>query len=440
LDFHYTPVISYTYQMNTNIVPQQIKNWKHYFVALFYCKKYGNPSKKLNVIGVTGSDGKTTTANIIYTLLKFAGFKVGIISTLNVKTQEKEFPLDFHVTNPAPKDLQKILAMMVEEGLEYVVLETTSHGLDQYRVAGIKYKFAIYTNVSHEHLDYHKTYEKYLKTKSKLINYTKKEGVIVLNKDDQSFKFLFDLATDLERKIITYGFTQNSDIQADEFVTDNEKNMNFSLCINKKKKQQFSTTLKGRYNIYNIMASIAVALELKIPTTKIKQGLLNIPNLEGRWEVLKEKPFQVVIDFAHTPNALENVLKRGDQIRKKGNNLIVVFGCAGKRDRSKRPKMGAIAAKYADKIILTAEDPRGEDVELINREIIEGINEAQREDIEFFSIPDRELAIKKALEIAKKGDIVITAGKGHERSMNLDGKKELPWNEKEIILKLLKKN
>ncbi len=424
--------------MNTNVIPQQIKNWKHYFTAIFYCRKYGNPSKKLKIIGVTGSDGKTTTANIIYTLLKSAGFKIGIISTLNVKTQEKEFPLDFHVTNPAPKDLQKILNMMVEEGLEYVVLETTSHGLDQHRVTGIKYDFAVYTNVSHEHLDYHKTYDNYLKTKSKLIHHTSKDGVVVINKDDQSFKYLFDLATDLNRKILTYGFNPNSDIKAEEFVKEN-KNMDFSLTF-KKKKYNLSTNLKGRYNIYNIMASIATVLELEIPTKKIKEALLKIPDLEGRWDVVKEKPFQVIIDFAHTPNALENVLKRGDQIRKKGNNLIVVFGCAGKRDNFKRGKMGAISAKYADKIILTAEDPRGEDVELINNEIIEGIKETQKENTEYFSIPDREKAIKKALEIAKKGDIIITTGKGHEKSMNIDGKVELPWDEKKIVLKLLKKN
>lgn len=423
--------------MLTNLVPQKIKNWKHYFVALYFCRKYGNPSKKLKIIGVTGSDGKTTTSNIIYQILKNSGFKVGVISTLSVQTPSKEFPLDFHVTNPAPKDLQKILSTMVQEGLEYVVLETTSHGLHQFRVAGIKYSFAVYTNVSHEHLDYHKTYENYLKTKSKLINYTKKDGIVVLNKDDQSFKDLFDLATALDRKIITYGFSTGSDLQTDEFITE-EKNMEFSLK-KKDKVYKFSTNLKGRYNSYNIMASIAVALELKVPMKKLKSSLLKLPQLEGRWDVVKEKPFQVIIDFAHTPNALENVLKRGDQIRKKGNKLVVVFGSAGKRDKSKRPKMGFASAQYADKIILTAEDPRGEDVEKINKQIIEGIQKVQRQDLEYISIPNRKNAIKRALKEAKKGDIIIMAGKGHEKSMNLDGKKELPWNEKDIILEILKK-
>lgn len=423
--------------MNTNIIPQQVKNWKHYFVARFYCIKYKNPSKKLNIIGVTGSDGKTTTANIIYNILKSSGFKVGVISTLSVKTQKKEFPLDFHVTNPAPKDLQKILSLMVEEGLDYVILETTSHGLDQHRIAGVKYKFAVYTNVSHEHLDYHKTYENYLKTKAKLIHYTTKDGIVIINKDDFSSKHLLDLARDLNRKIITYGFDKGCDLKADEFITEKVGKLHFTITY-KKKKHPLKTNLKGRYNIYNIMASIAVARELKIPFKKISDALSKMPTLEGRWEVIKEKPFQIILDFAHTPNALENVLKRGDEIRKKGNNLIVVFGCAGKRDHFKRPKMGEASAKYADKIILTAEDPRGEDVEKINREIIEGIKKVQPEKKNYLSIPDRTKAIEKSLEMARKGDIVIITGKGHEKSMNLDGKEELPWNEREIILQALK--
>lgn len=425
--------------MSTKIIPQQIKNLKHYLTAKYYCKKYGNPSKKLKIIGVTGSDGKTTTSNIIYTILKSAGFKVGLISTISVKTIEKEFPLDFHVTNPAPKDLQRILKIMLEEGIEYVVLETTSHGLDQFRVAGINYDFAVFTNVTHEHLDYHKTYENYLKTKGKLIRHTNKEGHTIINQDDQSFKYLSDLATALERKITTYGFSKSAHIQADEFVTDGNKHMNFSLKLGEST-ENFSTNLKGRYNIANIMAAIGVALELGVSIKKIKKAILNIPQLEGRWEIVKEKPFEIIIDFAHTPNSLENVLKRGDQIKKKGKNLIIVFGCAGKRDKTKRPKMGAISAQYANKIILTAEDPRGESVEKINNQIIDGIKEVQaNKEIEYFSIPDREQAIKKAIDIAQKGDVILITGKGHEKSMNIDGRKELPWNEKEIVLNLLKK-
>jgi UDP-N-acetylmuramoyl-L-alanyl-D-glutamate--2,6-diaminopimelate ligase len=423
--------------MITNFIPQKIKNLKHYFVAHFYNNKYLHPSRKLQVIGVTGSDGKTTTANLIYLLLKSAGLKVGLISTINVKTDTKEFPLAFHVTNPPPQDLQKFLHMMVKEGLEYVVLETTSHGLDQHRVAGIDYTFATYTNVSHEHLDYHKTYENYLKTKGKLIRHTKKEGIVILNKDDQSFNYLFDLATVLERKIITYGFDKNADMKADEYVTEDEY-MNFKIDF-QDKIHSLSTNLKGRYNISNIMAAIAVATELGVKMKDVKKALKKVPQLEGRWEVIKQKPYQVIIDFAHTPNALENALKRGDSIKKKGANLIVVFGCAGKRDNFKRPKMGKVAAKYADITILTAEDPRGEDIEEINKQIIEGFQASQHgPNKKYFSIPNRKAAIKKALNITTKDDIVIITGKGHEKSMNLDGKKELPWDDKQITLKLLK--
>jgi UDP-N-acetylmuramoyl-L-alanyl-D-glutamate--2,6-diaminopimelate ligase len=437
LDFQSPPVISYTHNMKTNLIPQQIKNYKHYFVAMHFCRKYGNPSKKLKVIGVTGSDGKTTTANILYHLLKFAGLKVGVISTISVKTATKEFPLDFHVTNPAPKDLQKILRMMLDEGIEIVVLETTSHGLDQYRVAGIQYDFAVYTNVTHEHLDYHKTYEKYLQTKGKLIKYTQKEGTVILNHDDQSFPYLFDLATMLERKIVTYGFSKNANIQADEFVRE-EDNMVFSLKL-ADRVEEFSTNLKGRYNISNIMACIGTAIELGVSVGDIRKALLNLPQLDGRWEVIQQRPFNVIIDFAHTPNALENILHRADQMKKKDKNLIVVFGCAGKRDKTKRAKMGSIAGKYGNKIILTAEDPRGENVEKINEQIIDGIKQAQNiPQKNFLSIPDREQAILQAITLAKPGDIILIAGKGHERSMNLDGKTELPWSDKETTLKLLK--
>jgi UDP-N-acetylmuramoyl-L-alanyl-D-glutamate--2,6-diaminopimelate ligase len=435
--FQLAPVISYTHTMITKIIPQQIKNLKHYFVAMHYCRKYKNPSKKMTVIGVTGSDGKTTTSNIIYTILKDAGLKAGVISTISVKTDKQEFPLDFHVTNPAPKDLQKILHTMLNEGVEYVVLETTSHGLDQFRVAGIKYDFAVFTNVTHEHLDYHKTYENYLKTKAKLIRYTSKEGTIVLNQDDQSFKYLNDLATALDKKVITYGFSKSANIQAEEFVKEKKKFMDFTVKVGEKF-ATLTTNLRGRYNISNILAAISVANEFQIPIEKVSKSLINLPQLEGRWEIIQEKPFEVVVDFAHTPNSLENVLKRGDQSKNKNGKLIVVFGCAGKRDKSKRPKMGAIAAKYANRIILTAEDPRGESIEKINNQIINGIKETPYErDLEYISIPDRETAIRDAIKKAQKGDLVLITGKGHEKSMNLDGKKELPWNEKEIVKKIL---
>ncbi len=424
--------------MINSLIPQRLKNFKHFLTAQYYHIRYSKPSKKLKVIGVTGTDGKTTTANLIHAILKQSNKKVGIISTLNAQIGDEKYPLDFHVTNPHPKDLQKFLKLMVDRGLDYAILETTSHGLDQHRVAGISYEYAVFTNVTHEHLDYHRTYENYLKTKSKLIHLTKEKGKVILNKDDGSFNYLFDLASNLERKVLSYGFTQNVDIKGDDLVKE-DKYMKFSLKIGKEV-YQLKTNLKGRYNISNIMAAVAVAQDLKIPAKDIKKTLVQVPQLEGRWEELQNKPFRVIVDFAHTPNSLDNALKRGELLKEKGGNLIVVFGCAGKRDYEKRPKMGNIAAEHADKIILTAEDPRGEDIEKINNETLEGIkSNVHGHKREYYSIHDRKEAIKKALEIAQKEDIIIITGKGHEKSMNLDGKNELPWDDKEITLELLKK-
>ncbi len=418
--------------MTKKIVPQKIKNIKHYFTALFYCKKYKNPAKKLKIIGVTGSDGKTTTANIIYEILKKKGLKVGIISTINVKTKEKEFDLDFHVTNPSPKDLHKFLDIMVKEEIEYLVLETTSHGLDQYRVKGIEFDFAIFTNVTKEHLDYHKTYEKYLKAKGKLISYTKKNGVVILNKDDNSYRYLSRLAEKKRKRVITYGIKKEAIISAKE-IKEEKEGMNF-FFISDKENYNVRTNINGTYNVYNILGSIAVATEIKVEKDIIGSALLEIPQIEGRWDVVQRDPFYLVVDFAHTPSGLENVLRKCNKIKREGARVIVLFGCAGERDIEKRPKMGSISARYADIVILTAEDPRGERVEKINSEIIEGIKNEDRK-IDYFSITERRDAIRKALRLAKEGDIVLFTGKGSEKSINMDGKNELPWDEKEIAKK-----
>jgi UDP-N-acetylmuramoyl-L-alanyl-D-glutamate--2,6-diaminopimelate ligase len=278
-----------------------------------------------------------------------------------------------------------------------------------------------------------------MKTKARLIKKTKKDGFIVLNRDDsKSFDYLFNLSNDLERKVITYGFSKGTDIHADELVSEH-KLMHFSLKI-KGKNIRFKTNLKGRYNVSNIMAGVATALQLGVDIKTIKETLEKIPQLEGRWEILQEKPFNVIIDFAHTPNALENVLIRASNLKAKNKKLIVVFGSAGKRDKSKRPLMGRVAANLADIIILTAEDPRGEDVLQINREIEDGARRiVGGERKEIFSIPNREEAIVKAIVRASKGDIIVITGKGHERSMNLDGKTEIPWSDKNITLKYLRK-
>lgn len=423
--------------MFRDLIPQNIKNLKHLFTSKYYSWKYEHPSRKLKVIGVTGTDGKTTTSNLIYEILKAAGYQVGLISTISAKMGKEEVPTGFHVTTPSPKELQYFLKLMVERGLEYVVLETTSHALDQYRVGGIEYDFAVYTNITHEHLDYHKTYENYLLTKSKLMGLVRKGGIAILNRDDSSYEQLYEIAHKYPVKVLRYGFTSDADLKAEDL--NKEKNINH-FGVNMSNGRSFDVRMKllGGYNIYNALAAISVALELGISPEKIVQSLESFQYLEGRWELMQKKPFQVIVDFAHTPNALEKALEVARKQIDSDHDVIVVFGCAGKRDTGKRPMMGEVSARLANKVILTAEDPRGENVEDINRQIMVGMEgSGKRLNKEVFSIPDRGTAIYKALTLAKPGDLVVITGKGHEKSMNIDGVNEMPWSDQEAVRQIL---
>lgn len=422
-----------------NLIPQRIKNIKHFFFSIFYNIYFGAPSRQLKVIGVTGTDGKTTTANMIYEILSNAGKKVGLITTINAKFREKTIETGFHATTPNPKLLQKILKQMSDEEMEYVILETTSHALDQYRVRGISYEAAVYTNVTHEHLDYHGTYENYLKTKASLMKLVKSGGLVVLNRDDSSFEKLERVAKSLSLKIIRYGFGKNSDVSARDYNSNSKIN---HFMVKSSGHEEFDVRLRllGGYNVYNALAAISVALDLKIPTKFIVNALENFQSLEGRWEIIQKKSFKVIVDFAHTPNALEKALNLARKQVDPEHNVILVFGSAGKRDVLKRPMMGKIAGKFADKIILTAEDPRGEDVSQINRQIAEGFKKFNRKiNKDYFNIPDRKEAIAKGISLAKPGDLVLITGKGHEKSMNLDGKNEIPWSDQEIVRKFLRR-
>jgi len=424
-------------KINKNLLPQSIKNIKHYLVSIFYSLYFGRPSNKVTVIGVTGTDGKTTTSNMIYEILKGAGKKVGLITTINAKIGKKEFPTGFHVTTPSPKMLQKFLKDMVDEGLEYVVSETTSHALDQHRVGGIRYAAAVYTNITHEHLDYHGTYDNYLRTKAKLMNLVRPKGFIVINRDDISYEKLYKFAKRTPFKTIRYGFKSDSDLFAKDVNGDRKVNQ-FEVTYGKEK---FDVRLKllGGYNIYNALAAIATTSELGISTRNIVNALEGMQALEGRWEIMQERPYKIIVDFAHTPNALEKVLTLARKQIDNYHNVIVVFGSAGMRDVEKRPLMGDAAGRLADRVILTAEDPRGESIAEINRQIATGIRKHdKRVNKDYFSIPDRKKAIQKALELARPGDLVIITGKGHEKSMNLDGKTELPWSDQEVVKKLIK--
>ena len=372
---------------------------------------YGFPTRKLKVIGVTGTDGKTTVTNMIYQILKNAGEKVSMVSTINAEIAGKKHETGFHVTSPDPFLIQKFAKKAVENGDKYFVLEVTSHALDQYRFWGINFEAAVITNITHEHLDYHKTFENYLSTKLKLIKDVR--YAIVNNFLAQNILKKRNIS---KAKIITFGLSEG------DF---NQKQIKLKLQIS------------GDYNLENALASLAVAFAVGIDRGLAQKALERFGGLEGRMEEIgNNKGLNIVVDFAHTPNAMEQVLKNlNDQ--KKGR-LITVFGCAGKRDKTKRGMMGEISKRLSDFVVITSEDSRGELTE-INEQIQKGVEKSGGVlDRNFFIINDRQEAIAFALEnLARKGDTIVILGKGHEKSINLDGRNELPWSDIEAVNKVL---
>lgn len=387
---------------------QDFKNIYHLLRAILANIFYGFPSKNMKIIGVTGTDGKTTTSHLIYHVLKSEGLKVALISTVAAKIGEKEYDTGFHVTTPDSFQIQKYLSLAKKAKSEYVVLEVTSHALDQNRVFGINFDIGVLTNISHEHLDYHKTYQNYVKTKYKLLE--RSESVVV-NKDDRSYKHILKLKKPWEKHVWhTYGFT-DADIKLSD--------------------APFVKNLPGKYNWSNGMAAISVGTLLGISPDEMKKSFASFRLPQGRFDKVYDKNFTIYIDFAHTPNSLEQVLQTlKDQTYER---LIHVFGSAGMRDKSKRPLMGKASGKYSDVIILTAEDPRSESVEDICSDIKSGIT---KNDEAVIIIPDRQDAITAAIEMAKKDDTIVISGKGHETSMNL-GDGEIPWSDYEAVEKAL---
>lgn len=365
---------------------------------------FGDPSEKLKVIGITGTDGKTTTANLLWNMLNYSGKKAGLVSTIGARIGNQIYDTGLHVTNPEALELQKHLALMVKGGCKYAVLEVTSHGIDQGRVAGVKFDTAVLTNITHEHFDYHKNIKNYKETKAKIFENVQ---YAVLNKDDRSYQFFKNISRG--NKVIPYTH---------------------------KSKYSSSNPLPGKYNLYNISAASAVAEIYKCSSKKIEESINSFPSLPGRMEEVDEgQNFKLFVDFAHTPNALKNLLTSLRILLPKGKKLIVVFGCAGERDTSTRAMRGKVAVRYAHKVVITADDPRKESMTSIYKDIVSGISKSDMKKV--VRVDDRKRAITKAISMAKEGDIVVLIGKGHEKSISIGGK-ELPWSDVEVARSLLK--
>lgn len=406
---------------------------------------YGNPSKKLTIIGITGTDGKTTTANILYKMLKADGKEVSLISTINAKIGNSNYDTGLHVTNPDAINLHKLLSVMVKKNCKIAILEVTSHGIDQGRIEGVHFDIGILTNITHEHLDYHKTWKNYADTKLAFLQEAKKA---IINKDDKSYSYA---KKKLKRKeTIDYSIEDTmADCYTQNLVIN--KNMSFEVFYKDKKfSKKIKTNLAGEYNVSNILAAICAAKHLGVKETSIERSLSKFGKLVGRMEeVRNSKAFLTMVDFAHTPNSLEKVL---NTLRKKTKGkLIVIFGCAGERDIEKRKTMPKIAVRIADISIFTAEDPRSESVDNIlsvmaksalqegAREIKKGkgFDSSNMEKV-FMRIPERGEAISFTIQkIAKKGDTVVVCGKGHEKSMAY-GKTEYPWSDLKAVRWALK--
>ena len=406
--------------------PRQALTW---LSAAFY----DWPAKKLTVIGVTGTDGKTTTSNLIHQILVTAGIRAGMITTVNAVLGKETVDTGFHVTTPDAHDVQRYLAKMVESGLTHVVLETTSHGWAQFRVDACEFDIGVVTNITHEHLDQHGSYENYRAAKARLFSslertLPKKNGnprLAIINRDDISFGFLNDF---IKVNKLNYGFGESAELRAVD-IKHGQFGIQFN-AIHRDFRVGISSTLIGKYNISNCLAALAVTvIGLGINPEVAARGISTLPSVPGRMELIDlGQSFTAIVDFAHTPNALKVTLESAREMAK--GRVISVFGSAGLRDKEKRHMMAETSAMLADLTVLTAEDPRTESLEGILNEMASGMtSKGGLEGETFWRVPDRGNAIRFAIHLAHPGDIVLSCGKGHEQSMCF-GKIEYAWDDR----------
>jgi UDP-N-acetylmuramoyl-L-alanyl-D-glutamate--2,6-diaminopimelate ligase len=405
---------------------------------------YGNPSSRLKLIGITGTNGKTTTTYLLESIFRKAGFDVGVIGTINYRFGQKTTPAPN--TTPESLDLQRILWEMVKEGTSHVIMEVSSHGLDLDRVFGCQFDGVVFTNLTSEHLDYHKTLQKYFESKKKLfsdylVESRKKRRFAVTNHDDPRGEKMVE---GIDLPVIRYGLSPSCDITADQ-VTSSFEGLS---CRVRTPRGDLSIRSKliGDFNVYNILAAVSVGIGMDVPLENLKEGVEGLEGVSGRFEKMENtRGLHIIVDYAHTHDALERVLlglkgilENGTQNRGK---MITVFGCGGDRDRTKRPLMGEVAGKYSDLAILTSDNPRTEDPLAILEEVEKGLEslplkEWHPDEIElwrskkgYLKVPDRREAIRMAIRLAQPSDTVLIAGKGHE-DYQIVGKKRFPFDDR----------
>ncbi len=386
---------------------------------------YGNPSEKLSLIGITGTNGKTSVTTLLFDIFKNLGFKSALISTVEYRIADEIIPSTH--TTPDVVRLNQLLAKAVEVGCEYAFMEVSSHGIHQNRTEGLNFKIAGFTNISHDHLDYHKTFSEYLKTKKRFFDELNPEAIAITNIDDKNGTVMLQNTKATQK---TYALKTMANYHGRILEADfNGMLLNFGG-------REFWTTLTGKFNVYNLLLAYAVAIESGFHEEDVLKAISTLKKVKGRFETLKsDSGIFFVIDYAHTPDALENILDSINDIRTKNERLITIFGCGGDRDHAKRPEMGKIATRKSTLAIITSDNPRTEDPAAIIKEIEAGVEPQNFS--KYTSIPDRKEAIKMAIKFAEPRDIILLAGKGHEDYQEINGVKH-HFDDKETIMELAK--
>ena len=394
-------------ELETDLPQVIIKSTRHQ-IADFAAAFYEYPSKNLNIVGITGTNGKTTVSHLVQKIFENNNQKCGLIGTLGHKFSSEDTYHDAKHTTPQAPELQKLLRTFDEKGINNVCMEVSSHALDQNRVGGIDYKCAVITNLTQDHLDYHILMENYFEAKAILFRGLKEGCYAVLNADDEYYE-KFRAIVPNGVKIVTYGIKKDADLKA--------SNIQYSIhgakfdVTTKDGEYKLDLNLNGAFSVYNTLCAMAVAVAYGISYEVSIDTLNNVQNVAGRFEIVHKTPL-VIVDYAHTPDGLENVLKAAREITPEGSKLICLFGCGGDRDTTKRPKMGSIAEKFADKVIITSDNPRSENPNQIISDIVAGLKSMNPDKV--FVEPDRGKAIRLSKSISTEKDVIVLAGKGHE--------------------------
>lgn len=386
---------------------------------------YDNPSEKLKVVAVTGTNGKTTTATLLFRLVRAMGFKAGLLSTVVNRINNQEIAATH--TTPDPVSLNALLSRMVEEGCEYCFMEASSHALHQNRVTGVKLAGGVFTNITHDHLDYHKTFAEYIKAKKILFDILPSSAFALINRDDRQGEVMVQ---NTKGKVKSYALHTMADYKA-KVLENGFSGLHLILDG-----QDVYTRLMGGFNAYNLLAVYAAAVELGLGKLEVLTQLSTLEAPEGRFQYLQTpNKITAVVDYAHTPDALKNVLGTINEFRTGNEKVITLVGCGGDRDKTKRPEMARIAAELSDQVVLTSDNPRSEEPEVIISEMKLGLDPVLMR--KALAITDRREAIKLACTLAQPGDIILIAGKGHEKYQEIRGEK-FPFDDYQIVGENLK--